>query len=50
MTGWTLAYQMGVKFDRELDDFNALSHAFLTAKYSLCLRLQRLLLLKQVTC
>jgi hypothetical protein len=22
MTGWTLAYQMGIKFDRELDDFN----------------------------
>ncbi|MES2808435.1 MAG: M14 metallopeptidase family protein [Bacteroidota bacterium] len=22
MTGWTLAYQMGVKFDRILDDFN----------------------------
>ena len=22
MTGWTLAYQMGVKFDRLLDDFN----------------------------
>jgi len=22
MTGWTLTYQMGVKFDRELEDFN----------------------------
>jgi hypothetical protein len=23
MTGWTLAYQMGIKFDRILDDFNS---------------------------